>query len=75
MTKLVKCPACNGRGMIGTAVPVCPNGKGIMLVDFECDFCRGRGRVSKKRAEKYEQARAERKGTEKGMGAIFKVAK
>lgn len=57
---MVKCPHCNGRGMIGTAVPVCPNGKGIMLVDFECDYCKGRCWVSKRRAEKYEKEKTKK---------------
>ena len=47
MSNMVQCPNCNGRGMIGLI------GKGCCL-DFECDYCKGRGWVSKKRAEKYE---------------------
>ncbi len=52
MTKMVECPNCHGRGQIG----YCVKGKdGNACFDFECDFCRGRGVVSKKRAEKYGQ--------------------
>lgn len=72
MTRMVKCPHCNGRGMIGFSTRT---EHGNACFDFECDYCKGRCWVSKRRADKYEQARAERKGTEKGMGAIFKVAK
>lgn len=47
-TDLVKCPNCNGRGQIGYGI------KGACF-DFECDYCKGRGVVSKKRFEKYGQ--------------------
>lgn len=52
MTKLVKCPACNGRGMIGYSTKT---DDGVAFYDFECDFCKGRCWVSKRRAEKYGQ--------------------
>ena len=61
MTKLVKCPACNGRGMIGYVVK---GKKGNACFDFECDFCKGRSWVSKRRAEKYgRDMQKECKGT------------
>lgn len=52
MTKMVQCPACNGRGMIGHSTKT---KDGVAFFDFECDFCKGRCWVSKKRAEKYMQ--------------------
>lgn len=52
---MVQCPNCNGRGQIGYGI------KGACF-DFECDYCKGRGWVSKRRAEKYikEQENAKR---------------
>ena len=65
MEKLVKCPVCNGRGQIGYIVR---GEKGTACFDFECDYCKGRGVVSKRRAEKYERdTQAERKGTTEGV--------
>ena len=57
MTKMVKCPACKGRGQIGFSTQT---DDGNACFDFECDFCRGRGRVSKKRAEKYEKEKTKK---------------
>ena len=57
MKTMVKCPACNGRGQIGYVV----KGKnGNACFDFECDYCKGRRWVSKKRAEKYEQEKTKK---------------
>jgi len=50
--KMVKCPHCDGRGMIGYFVK---GYKGKIIFDFECPFCKGRCWVSEKRAEKYKQ--------------------
>ena len=50
--KMVKCPHCNGRGMVGYSVK---GKKGTAWFDFECPYCKGRCWVSKKRAEKYKQ--------------------
>lgn len=47
---MVKCPACKGRGQIGYSTKT---EYGNACFDFECDFCRGRCWVSKRRAEKY----------------------
>lgn len=61
MTKLVKCPACNGRGMIGFSTRT---EHGNACFDFECGFCKGLRWVSKKRAEKYgRDTQKECKGT------------
>ena len=65
MKTMVECPNCNGRGMVGYVV----KGKnGNACFDFECDYCKGRGVVSKRRADKYERdTQKERKGTTAGM--------
>ena len=52
MAKMVECPSCHGRGMIGYSTQT---DDGNACFDFECDYCKGRGVVSKKRAEKYER--------------------
>ena len=64
MTKMVQCPHCHGRGMVGYSSKT---NDGVAFFDFECDYCKGRGWVSKRRADKYEQARAERKGFTESM--------
>ena len=48
---MVKCPKCNGRGSIGLTGK---NEYGNVFYDFECDYCKGRGWVSEKKAEKYK---------------------
>ena len=58
MSNMVKCPNCNGRGMIGFIGKWC-------CLDLECDYCKGRGWVSKKRAEKYEKEKENKKAEEK----------
>ena len=72
MTKMVECPNCHGRGQIG----YCVKGKdGNACFDFECEFCRGRGVVSKRRADKYERdTQTERKGTTEEVETIFEGA-
>lgn len=42
----MKCPKCNGRGMIGKTVPNILVGKGYIFADYECDQCNGSGEVS-----------------------------
>ena len=66
MIKLVKCPHCHGRGMIGFSTKT---EHGNACFDFECPYCKGRCWVSKRRAEKYEKEKAEKenqKAEEKG---------
>lgn len=48
---MIKCPKCNGRGSIGLTGK---NEYGNVFYDFECDYCKGRGWVSEKKAEKYK---------------------
>ena len=48
---MVKCQKCNGRGSIGLTGK---NEYGNVFYDFECDYCKGRGWVSEKKAEKYK---------------------
>ena len=56
MSNMVKCPNCNGRGMIGYGIK---DQEGMAaLYDFECPFCRGRGWVSKQRKERWEKENA-----------------
>ena len=50
--KMVKCPHCNGRGMVGYSVK---GKKGTACFDFECPLCKGRCWVSVKKADKYKQ--------------------
>ena len=71
MKTMVKCPACNGRGMIGYSTQT---EDGVAFYDFECDYCKGRRWVSKKRAEKYEQEREECKGTTEEVETVFEGA-
>ena len=56
MGKMVQCPNCNGRGMIGYGFK---DQEGMaVFYDFECPYCRGRCWVSKKRAERWEKENA-----------------
>ena len=47
---MVKCPCCNGRGIVGYGVK---GAKGTAFFDFECPLCKGRYRVSEERAKKW----------------------
>ena len=49
--KMIVCPRCNGRGMIGKIVPNILTGKGAIFADYECDCCKGEGQVSEKKAK------------------------
>lgn len=70
MIKMVKCPACKGRGQIGFSTQT---DDGNACFDFECDYCKGRCWVSKRRAEKYERdTEKERKGTTAGVEKTLK---
>ena len=63
MSKLVQCPNCNGRRMIGYGIK---DHEGMAaFYDFECPFCRGRGWVSKARAERYEKEKENKKAEKK----------
>ena len=53
MKKMVVCPRCKGRGMIGKIVPNILTGKGAIFADYECDCCKGEGQVSEKKAESW----------------------
>lgn len=53
MKKMVVCPRCKGRGMIGKIVPNIITGKGAIFADYECDCCKGEGQVSEKKAESW----------------------
>ena len=56
MGKMVQCPNCNGRGMIGYGIK---DHEGMAaFYDFECPFCKGKCWVSKQRKERWEKENA-----------------
>ena len=55
MKKMVECPKCRGRGMIGKIVPNILMGKGAIFADYECDCCKGNGKVSEKKSNKLDK--------------------